>query len=180
MADYALENAKSKREQLLAQMKDLQRQRDAVSAELDRVDRFIHDWHEFAGGTAPVNYEEGEQSGNNAGESNSRRSRVKNPKKEDVAEAARAIIQERGGPIMREELYALLADRGIHIQGKDPQMVLSTMLWRMKDRVVRLGGDGYWLREVPYEPAQYHPAFDELIGAADEAEPPKPDDYDDD
>jgi hypothetical protein len=74
-----------------------------------------------------------------------------------VAEAAREIISEAGEPVMRDVLYFLLAERGIHIHGKDPRMVLSTMLWRTNDQVVRLKGGGYWLADMPYEPAGYDP-----------------------
>lgn len=48
-------------------------------------------------------------------------------------------------------------NRGLVINGKDPQMVLSTMLWRKRDQVARVNGGGYWLAEVPNEAAGYDP-----------------------
>ena len=71
-------------------------------------------------------------------------------KKEEVAEAARSIIQERGEPVSRA-VFNALAERGVIISSEtDPEMVLSAMLWRMKDRVVRLKGGGYWLADAGY------------------------------
>ncbi len=37
-------------------------------------------------------------------------------------------------------------------------MVLSTMLWRMKDRIVRLPQFGYWIADKEYVPAGYDPS----------------------
>lgn len=34
-------------------------------------------------------------------------------------------------------------------------MVLCTMMWRMKDRFVRLPLYGYWVKDRPYEKANY-------------------------
>jgi hypothetical protein len=39
----------------------------------------------------------------------------------------------------------------------DPEMVLSTMLWRMRDRIARLKTGGYWLAEKAYPEAAYDP-----------------------
>ena len=52
---------------------------------------------------------------------------------------------------MREELFPALIEKGFVIEGNDPHMVLSTMLWRMKDKakIVRLRGGGYWLADRP-------------------------------
>lgn len=71
---------------------------------------------------------------------------------------AREIILDAGRPVPRKELFEDLASRGIHIHGKDPEMVLSTMMWRMPQDFIRLAGYGYWLRELPYAPANYEGA----------------------
>lgn len=70
-----------------------------------------------------------------------------NPKKEDVANAAREILEECGEPLPCSKLHKKLIDRGVVIEGKDPQAVLITMLWRQKDKVQRIKGGGYWLTE---------------------------------
>lgn len=81
-----------------------------------------------------------------------------NSKKEDVAAGAYKLVKMRGQPIKRDELFDLLINQGFVITGKNPQMILSTMLWRAKDSgLVRLKGGGYWLKEQSYEPAGYHP-----------------------
>lgn len=78
-----------------------------------------------------------------------------NSTKEEVAAAARTLIEARGKPIPRAVLYHALIDQGLKIQGKDPEMVLGTMLWRMKDHIVRLKTGGYWLAERPLPEGEY-------------------------
>jgi hypothetical protein len=62
----------------------------------------------------------------------------RNSKKEEVAEAAHAVILANGSPLSRLELYTMLIERGLTIEGADPETVVSTMLWRSKDKIVRL------------------------------------------
>ena len=90
----------------------------------------------------------------------------RNPPREEVVEACMEIISAAGKPLSRQELYDGLLARGMQVYGKDPQMVLSTMLWRSQEQIVRLPSFGYWLRSEPYDQAVYFPEFDELIGAA--------------
>lgn len=92
--------------------------------------------------------------------------RPKNPDRNLVVDKAREIIRQFGAPVSRANLFDMLNNEGIKIYGKDPHMVLSTMLWRDKERIVRLGVNGYWLKELPYEPLSYDPADDDLIGVA--------------
>ena len=66
-----------------------------------------------------------------------------------------SIIDARGQPVPRNYIYAALEDEGIKIKGTDPKMVLSTILWRLKSRFVRLKGYGYWFVDRDYEPADY-------------------------
>lgn len=94
----------------------------------------------------------------------------KNPPREKVVDAALEIISERGVPVSRSDLYEALQERGIRVYGKDPLMVFSTMLWRSQDRIVRLGNNGYWFKDRPYEALNYLPEVDELLGVA-ETEP---------
>jgi hypothetical protein len=84
----------------------------------------------------------------------------KNPERSVVGKHAREIITVTKRPVPRNELFTLLGLRGINIVGKDPEMVLSTMMWRMKDDFVRLAGHGYWLKELPWQPAKYEPGIE--------------------
>lgn len=106
----------------------------------------------------------------------------KNPPREMVVNAAVQVIEHHDRPVTRSEMYEALRTCGIEIYGKDPVMVLSTMLWRSQDRIVRLGSMGYWIKNRPYEPAHYIPEADHLLGIAEtqpedgEIEDPEDDD----
>jgi hypothetical protein len=76
-----------------------------------------------------------------------RASEVENPKKEEVAAMVAAYLTAADAPISRAELFERLRQDGIVIQGKDPEMVLSTMLWRAGPPlgIYNVKGVGYWL-----------------------------------
>lgn len=80
-----------------------------------------------------------------------------NPSKESVARDVQAILMANGKPMKRDALYKRLDANNVDIRGKNPQMILSTMLWRMPEKFVRLAGHGYWLKNLPFEPAGYEP-----------------------
>lgn len=81
-----------------------------------------------------------------------------NSDKREVAAGAYKLVKMRGKPIKRDELYDLLIAQGYVIEGKNPQMILSTMLWRVKDSgLIRLNGGGYWIKDQRYAPADYYP-----------------------
>lgn len=86
------------------------------------------------------------------------RRRVRNPSREEVVDASLAAINEAGVPMSRQQLFQAVTERGIDIQGKNPLMVFSTMLWRTQERIVRLRPYGYWPADKPYPPADYFPA----------------------
>lgn len=150
MTDRALENAEIKRNQLLERKRALREQIGSVDRQLSAVEVFIANWHEFAN-TDPESPVDNAtvMNENIAGTTQAVSRKAKgNSRKEDVAAAAREAILERGAPIMRDELFELLTERGLIIQGKDPKMVLSTMLWRMRAKIVRLKSGGYWPADV--------------------------------
>lgn len=130
-----------------------------IDEEAAELERWIELWHRFAG--IPQAPSAAERIQNTADDEKPKRPR--NPDREDVARAASEIIQERGVPLSRRELFEALKSQGVEIQGKDPEMVLSTMLWRSKDKIVRLPGVGYWLKAMPYKEAGYDPVFDEIF-----------------
>lgn len=83
--------------------------------------------------------------------------RTSNPSRGQVADLALAMIRDAGHPLSRTELYDGLTANGLKLEGKDPLMVFSTMLWRERDRVTRIRGHGYWPADQPYPPARYFP-----------------------
>ena len=86
--------------------------------------------------------------------------RRRNSKKEEVAEAAKDIIVAEGRSLPRSELYKKLIEKGLVIEGSDPEMVLSTMLWRMSGVIVRVRGGGYWVAGQPSPDGSYDPDKD--------------------
>jgi hypothetical protein len=122
IGDIALNTAIERRREIEAQI-------PALAAELKRLNHFIASWFEIAGIPVPPSEKR----------ENAKRTlpRTSNPPKEEVAEAAVAILQEAGRPMKRVELLDALTNRGIILNGKKPDTVLSTMLWRSKDKVTR-------------------------------------------
>ena len=94
---------------------------------------------------------------NERGTTTPSRAPVINPSRTEVADAALEVIRGQGKPVGRQELFDALAARGVQIDGKNPLMVFSTMLWREQERVKRLRGYGYWIAGEPYPPAGYFP-----------------------
>jgi hypothetical protein len=197
MSDAALKNAEARRDAIAAQINAALQQIEEWRRELRIVEDFIRAWHSFAEmqsasapgspirnyvlvaptGTFAVDSKEASTSRSNTG---TRR----NSKKEEVAEAAREIIKMAGDAVSRADLYQKLIERGLTIEGSDPEMVLSTMLWRMRDRVARVKGGGYWLAEIPNEKVGYVPnrdtaTVDHLLNTPlDEVREPNPADID--
>ncbi|MBK5948742.1 hypothetical protein CCR93_04665 [Rhodobium orientis] len=160
MTDAAYANAIAKRDLIAKQINDMEQELEGLRRDLRKLDGWLEFRDELAADDSAI------QSNKIVEAPDSEKpKRPKNPPKEDVAESAREIIKERGAPMGRSELYNALCERGIHLHGKDPEMVLSTMLWRMKDRVVRLKSGGYWLADEPYRDADYYPTMQHEIEA---------------
>lgn len=72
-----------------------------------------------------------------------------NSTKEEVTETAKSILSQAGKPLSRSDLLARLIEREMTIKGKDPAMVLTTMLWRTKatSGIERLKSGGYRLKD---------------------------------
>lgn len=153
MDDTAIKNALARRDRLAKEIEQHEQAIKAAKADLDRVARFIEAWFEFASeedirGLGPVS---------DVPVMSAMPKKHANPKKENVAEISAEIIREAGRPMSRTELFNALAEKGVRIRGKDPKMVLSTMLWRMRDKIVRLQPQGYWVADTPYPQAGYDP-----------------------
>lgn len=75
--------------------------------------------------------------------------RPKNPPKGIVVDAVCEILAAAGRPLGVTELYDRLLARDIEIQGRRPDVVLTTMLWRSRDRLIRFDKVGYWPADLP-------------------------------
>jgi hypothetical protein len=72
-------------------------------------------------------------------------------------------IREAERPLSRSEIWEKLKADDIIIYGKNPEMVLSTMLWRTKDLIRSLRGGGYWPVGDPPPPG-HSTDIEDLIG----------------
>jgi hypothetical protein len=162
MSDIAIQNAVAARDEGLEKIAEAEALIKEWRAKVARAERFIADWQEFSGQVAPAapTLSASESGGDTT------TAKASNPKKEEVAEAALEILSERGVPMSRDDLLSALSLKGIHIHGKDPLVVLQTMLWRMRERIVHLKGFGYWPKDVTYAPAAYDPAALSEIASA--------------
>jgi hypothetical protein len=143
MTDRALANAEKRRDEIAAEINKLNQSLDELRKSLASVENFISDWHRFA----DVALDSGADAGPHSREDTGRQRIIprilaqddatgpahKNPDKAIVGQHAKAIIHELGRPVSRSELFTLLGLRGINLEGKEPEMVLSTMLWCTPD-----------------------------------------------
>jgi hypothetical protein len=158
VTDVALENANGEKKQILSEILEADTRLSLLKERLRSVERFIEQWHTFAAGHEITFDEKTAPIVNKTGSTQTHRGRtVGNTRKEIVVETARGVISERNEPIGRSELFKELTARGVVLNGKDPEMVLSTMLWRMKDKIIRLSKGGYWLTERPSPDGSYVP-----------------------
>ena len=121
---------------------------------MEGAERFIREWEAFSSMTVPKG---------STMQVIAKRTgaldhpKVVNPKKDEVAQAVAEILLANKTPMTRDELLTMLARRGMGTRGKNPAVVLQTMLWRMQSVIVHLKGYGYWPTNEPYESAGYEP-----------------------
>jgi hypothetical protein len=166
--DTALQNAKAKRYgvrmkilEINAQINRLIEERAALVPEYEKAEAFIDTWYEMAGIPNPK-FAEQKETARKPQRPVVVEKRPPNPNRRDVTLKAVEYIREAERPLSRAEIYQQLLGDGIVIHGKDPQMVLSTMLWRTKDIIRRLRGGGYWPVGDPL-PAGYAEDFEDLL-----------------
>lgn len=162
MTDRALENAEAKKKQLINRRIELHSEIAALDEQIGKIESFIQDWHAFAENAFESQAGEKDDSATaraDSGESISKRT-TGNSRKEDVADTAYMIILEREKPVSRDELLNAVTERGMVIEGKDRPGVFTTMLWRMRNKIVKLDSGGYWLADVEYSPEGYVPPKD--------------------
>jgi hypothetical protein len=169
MSDKALENAETKKKQLISRRIQLHSEIAALDEQIGKIDSFIRDWHVFAESdpelsTATVN--DSIEVVAESYDAPTKRTRG-NSRKEDVAETAYIAILEREKPLSRDDLLNEVTQRGMVIEGKDRAGVFTTMLWRMRDKIVKLDSGGYWLADVEYPTENYYPSkktdFEDLL-----------------
>lgn len=166
MQDTAVQRAKARSEVLRKSISAAEAEIARIYGEIERhteelvkLENFIITWHELAGLEPPTP----PQVESNV-PSPEVRKRPKNPDRSYVVDRTLEIIQQYGRPMSRREIFDALAARGIRIEGKDAEMVLSTMLWRERHRVTRISGFGYWPADQKYGPAGYDPEMEALLG----------------
>lgn len=154
MSDTAIKNALSRRDDLTRDIERFRKSIKSAETELARINAFFRAWQDFA------DEEEKRSVGPipDVHVTSTSAPKPTNPKKEAVAGYAAEIIVQTGRPMKRTELFNALKARGIHLHGKNPGMVLSTMLWRMRSKIVRLHHYGYWVADQPFPLAGYDPS----------------------
>ncbi|MGP4752109.1 hypothetical protein [Agrobacterium pusense] len=171
MSDIALKNAETKKKQLVGRRIALHQEIALLDEQIGKIDSFIQDWHLFA--ETPTELSTGQFSDSPVVAEESLEPSPKrttgNSRKEDVADAAYEIIFEREHPVSRDELLNEVTKKGMVIEGKDRAGVFTTMMWRMRDRIVKLESGGYWLADVEYPPENYFPPqnidFHDVLGS---------------
>ncbi|WP_375598313.1 hypothetical protein [Devosia sp. Naph2] len=170
MAENPLNSAKTLLSQLLNEKVKLTAERAALDKRATELDKLIHRVESLVAALQQVKSAQDTEARIRNDESAASENYAlvhdldppaRNPKKEEVAKVAREIIEEAGHPLNRGDLFQRLQSKGIDLQGANPQMVLSTMLWRAGEKagIVRLkrSGGGYWLKERPWPDAGYDP-----------------------
>jgi hypothetical protein len=159
MDDKALKSAEAKRAELAQaiarqrnDINDAMSKLNSLQQDAAELDAWIDMWHHLAGTKRATTTLERNEIGMPLVKAEKPK-RPKNPDRELVVDEALAAIRVKGEPMNRKELFDALAGNGIIIHGKDPEMVLSTMLWRSQDRIERLVPFGYWPVGVEYPPA---------------------------
>lgn len=164
MADAALENAMNRRGSLAAQINAQEQRLEELRRELFLVDEFIARWHTFArlADDEPLIH------ANSSVDKSEKAKRVRpaNPPRGVVGDAVEQLLRDWNRPASRADLFAALTEQGIEIHGTNPEMVFSTMLWRMGDRFERLPRLGYWLKgePVPGSPRAMSTDLADLLG----------------
>lgn len=160
MPAFRLADAVLQKEEIVERIKRLRKDLELTIAaigraqhELGRVEEKIDSLHRCSVETAPT---QAEQQRTGPGPS-----RLTNPSRSAVTDAVLQLIAEAGVPLTRAELFDRLTAKGYRIEGKNPLMVFSTMLWRERNRIARLRGFGYWPADKSYPPAQYSPGTDQ-------------------
>ena len=180
MSDKAIENALRHRDDLAKRINQAQQQIEEWRRAAAETDAFIEAWHKFADGEQAFfpSPEKARRVGgvvDPIGEPMPlpekvlrKRAGANNSSKEAVARVTQELIAVHGQPIQRPVLLNLLRERGLVIEGAEPETVLSTMLWRMGKEgapILHLKGIGYWDAEKDWPDARHFPSVRKKLDA---------------
>jgi hypothetical protein len=153
MTDAAIQNARSQRDEYLERIKKLEQSIARTKGQLVEINKFINLWEKFNSKSVhqsdPVDDTPETPKVRHRVRTLSPPANLKNPKKEEINQHVESLLDSDLVAVSRAELYKRLVDSGVEIQGTNPEMILSTMLWRMqgKSDVVRSKGGGYILKK---------------------------------
>lgn len=157
MSDSARTNAEQARDRITTRLAEIDNEAKTLREQLKGVNAFLEAFDTFQGLKPNDPIPSTPVAARPASGMSPARKRPGNPPRDQVADAALKAINEAGRPMQRTELFKAVAAQGLIIEGQDPEVVFSTMLWREQDRVVRLKKLGYWDAQKAYEPAGYYP-----------------------
>jgi HB1, ASXL, restriction endonuclease HTH domain len=144
MPDRVYDYAVALRDDWARKINEAQQHIEAMRKELRAVEAFLEQYAQFAANSQGQTVDASDHSSTpkprlvGIPTFDSAPTRLRNSKKEEVARVAREILAEEDKPIARKELLKAVTERGIIVSGKDPEMVLSTMMWRMQNEFIRL------------------------------------------
>jgi len=154
MSDEAILNALARRADLESKIAKAEEAIRRSRSQIIEITKFIRQWEKFSGKTADQIINASALQ-NNMDFSRSSATSIslssnQNPKKEKVAGEVIHILENAGKPLSRAELFKRLQSRGITLHGGNPEMVLSTMLWRTRNAfdIIRLKSGGYALPKM--------------------------------
>ena len=170
MVDKALANAQARQNAIRLEVLSISQEMDRLRSrrielveEFEKVSEFVRTWYEMAGIKRPVSKPNSSAKLSQEQPATPVHRRPTNTNRTDVAHKSVEYIRDEGRPLLRREIYERLQRDEIVIHGKDPLMVLSTMLWRSKDIVRRLKGGGYWPVGDPVTP-EHTDDIEDLLG----------------
>ena len=154
--DKAYINATHRRSALYQQLEAAKARVFEIEQDLSSVDAFIAEWRRYAetesNEIAPYAAGASHQTPEGVVAGSNRLlklvSRPRNPSKEVIGNHVAKILREHGSPIPRAALFVALEEDGVTLSGTNPEMVLSTMMWRMQERFKRTKA-GYWFVNEP-------------------------------
>lgn len=149
MSDAAIKNAAERRDALAQKINHLNQELEDARRDLAEVDQFIGLWERFSGEKPPVAAIGTPKPALVIRYRPTPKPKPANPPKEQIGDVVEKFLRDRGLPATRKMIAKHLKDENIIIHGTNPDMVLSTMLWRMQERFRRLPPHGYWLTNEP-------------------------------
>jgi len=150
----------------MARKESLEKEIESRQAELQDIDMFVTLYQRFAGPeetlvtvTMPIQAEIRAVETDIAAASQPEIRTVmrRGISQEEFNEVAPQLLKEHGKPARRGEFLRLFHARNIPIGGVNEMLNFGTKVWKAREVLINLPGEGYWPRDLPYEPAGYDP-----------------------